>query len=112
MAGGADAGQRFERDYWAAAATTALRQLEQRLDRAPSAQKPKVMVCIGWREQMAGALFKRDWILVTGENEADYLIETERYPCSAKTNAVLIDEVRRDGHSFARIYARGAAAKP
>ncbi|HWM49669.1 MAG TPA: hypothetical protein VNR11_22435 [Xanthobacteraceae bacterium] len=112
LAGGtAGAYGRFELDYWSAAATPALRRLEARLDRAPLAHRPRVMVCIGWREQMVAPLFRRDWEVATSPAEADFLIETERFPCAQGTDAVLIDEVIRAGRSFARIYATPSALK-
>jgi hypothetical protein len=101
---------RFELDYWSAAATEAIRRLEQRLDDpaygATLTHPPKVMVCIGWREQMVAPLFRRAWQLVTVQSEADFIIETERAPCAAETTAKLIDEVKRFDRSFARTYAR------
>ena len=97
---------RFELDYWSAAATVAIRRLEQRLDQSGQRQHPKVMVCIGWREPMVGPMFRRDWEVTTSQREADYLIETERFPCAEGTGAVLIDEVQRAGRVFARTYAR------
>jgi hypothetical protein len=96
---------RFELDYWSAAATPAIRRLEQRLDQHPLGHRPKVMVCIGWREMMAGTLFRRDWEITTSQQDADFLIETERFPCAQGTGGVLIDEVVRAGRSFARTYA-------
>jgi hypothetical protein len=96
---------RFELDYWSAAATLAIRRLEQRLDQASERKFPKVMVCIGWREALVAPLFRRDWEVTTSQHDADFLIETERFPCAEGTGAVLIDEVRRAGRSFARTYA-------
>jgi hypothetical protein len=96
---------KFELDYWSAAATLAIRRLEQRLDHSAERQYPKVMVCIGWREALVAPLFRRDWEVATSQREADFLIETERFPCAEGTGAVLIDEVRRAGRSFARTYA-------
>ena len=48
----------FELDYWSIAVADALRKLEARLDADPRFvnRPPRVMICIGWREQMAGAL--------------------------------------------------------
>jgi hypothetical protein len=106
LAGGAaGAHGRFELDYWSAAATVAIRRLEQRLDRTPLNRRPKVMVCIGWREPMVGPLFRRSWEVSTSQRDADFLIETERFPCAAGTDGVVIDEVIRAGRSFARTYA-------
>jgi hypothetical protein len=64
-----------------------------------------VLVCLGWREQLAGVMFRRNWIAETDLRKADYLIATERWPCAKGTSAVLVDEVTRFGRSFAQIYA-------
>jgi len=64
-----------------------------------------VLVCLGWREQLAGVMFRRNWIAETDPHKADYLIATERWPCADGTTAVLVDEVTRFGRPFARIYA-------
>ena len=45
------------------------------------------------------------WIAETHVDKADYLIATERWPCADGTTAVLVDEVKRFGRSFAQIYA-------
>jgi hypothetical protein len=105
---------RFELDYWSLAVPEALRRLEQRIDADASGRfartPPRVLVCIGWREQLAGVMFRRDWIVETDPSKADYLIATERWPCQEDTRqqgtrAVLIDEVRRFERTFAWIYA-------
>jgi hypothetical protein len=116
IAGGpAQAVGRFELDYWSAAATPALRQLEGRLDADTSGEfatrLPHVMVCIGYREQLAGVMFRRPWIVETEPAKADFLIETERARCSEQVpQAVLIDDVTRLGTTFAGIYANGIYA--
>jgi hypothetical protein len=108
FAGGTRGAQgRFELDYWSLAVPEALRRLEQRLDeRAPGAARPRVLVCIPWREHLAGLMFRRDWIAETDAEKADFLIETERLRCAQGKGAVLIDEVKRLDRSFAWIYAR------
>ena len=50
-------------------------------------------------------MFRRDWVVETEPHKADYLIATERWPCADGTRAVLIDEVKRSGRTFAWIYA-------
>lgn len=99
---------RFELDYWSLAVPAALRRLERRLDAEPrqDVARPRVLVCIPWREHLAGLMFRRDWIAVVDANDADFLIETERSRCAQGTSAVLIDEVKRLDRSFAWIYAR------
>jgi hypothetical protein len=54
---------RFELDYWGAAATEALRRLEQRLDSAEMSvpNPPRVLICVPYREQMAGPMLPRHW---------------------------------------------------
>ena len=54
---------------------------------------------------MAGKLFRRNWIAETDPARADFTIETERWPCGRETDAILIDEVKRFGVSFARLHA-------
>jgi hypothetical protein len=108
IAGGVAGAQgRFELDYWSLAVGPALRRLETLTDGDPRFRQspPRVMVCIGWREQMAGILFRRPWFLETDPMKADYLIATERFPCARGTDAVLIDTVERFGVPFGWIYA-------
>jgi hypothetical protein len=109
IAGGvAGARGRFELDYWGLAAAPALRRLETMIDGDPRFRErpPRVMVCIGWREQMAGVLFRRPWLLETDPAKADYLIATERFPCADGTDAVLIDTIARFGVPFGWIYGK------
>lgn len=89
------------------AAPEALRRLEGRIDAEGrfAGDPPRVLVCLGWREQLAGVMFRRNWIAETKLHKADYLIATERWPCANGTTAVLVDEVTRFGRPFAQIYA-------
>src|SRR5262249_10956183 len=50
--------ERFELDYWSAAATEGLRRLEHRLDHtgAFTGSRPGIVVCTPYREQMAGIM--------------------------------------------------------
>ena len=115
LAGGvAGAEGRFERDYWSMAIPEAVQRLKRRLDGPAYARfaqtrfahaPPRVLVCIGWREHLAGPLIPPNWILETEPAKADFLLATERWPCAKDTGAVLIDEVQRFGTSFAWIYA-------
>lgn len=110
FAGGVNgAYQRFDMDYWAAAATVALRRLEDRLHRETpdrfTNDPPRLMVCIAWREQMAGTMFRRPWRLETDPDKADYLIATERMNCAENRPFTLIDEVKRFDRAFAWTYA-------
>jgi hypothetical protein len=110
LAGGTQhAAGRFELDYWGAAATEAIRMLERRLDNEPTgrftADPPRVYVCLFGREWTADTLFRRDWDLAEDLEQADFIIETERWPCVLDRTAVVVDEVKRLGVSFARIYA-------
>jgi hypothetical protein len=110
LAGGTKrAAGRFELDYWAAAATEALRQLERRLDydssSAFASRPPRVLVCIAYREGRADKMFRRDWIAEEDAEKADFIIDTERWQCAKDNTAtVLIDEVKRLGITFASIY--------
>jgi hypothetical protein len=108
LAGGvAGAYGRFDLDYWSMAAPEALRRVEDRIDAEGrfADDPPRVLVCLGWREQLAGVLFRRNWITETNLHKADYLIATERWPCAKGTSAGLVDEVTRFGRPFAQIYA-------
>jgi hypothetical protein len=95
---------RFHLDYWAAAATQAVRRLEQRLAADTSgrfaARVPRVHVCIPWRETMVGPMFKENWIVESDPAKADFVIETERSRCAP--GGRVIDEVRRFDRTFAR----------
>jgi hypothetical protein len=98
---------RFELDFWAAAATDAVRRLEHRLADDPSlrpAGPPRVMTCIPWREYDMGKIYPQDWVVSSNPAQADFLIETERYRCAQGRDAALIDEVKRMGQSFAWTY--------
>ncbi|MEK9280868.1 MULTISPECIES: hypothetical protein [unclassified Bradyrhizobium] len=108
LAGGvAGAYSRFDLDYWSMAVPEALRRLEHRIDAEGrfAGNPPRVLVCLAWREQLAGVMLPRNWIAETHLDKADYLIATERWPCADGTGAVLVDEVTRFGRPFARIYA-------
>jgi hypothetical protein len=113
LAGGTKgAAGRFELDYWGAAATEAVRQLEQRVDGDPRflAKPPRVLVCLIQRQGAADRLFRRNWIVETEPAQADFIIDTERWPCGKEVNAILIDEVKRLDVSFARVYALNSGA--
>ena len=111
LAGGTrGAYDRFEQDYWSAAATEALRRLERRLDyelanRAAEAP-PSILICIPWREWMVEPILKRPWIVETDPDKADFIIETPRSRCAAGKPVVLIAEVKRFDRTFAWVYAR------
>jgi hypothetical protein len=100
---------RFELDYWSAAATEALRRLEQRLDyesRFAEQPPPSIVICIPWREWMVGPMLHRPWKLETEPEKADFIIETQRARCAERVpTAALIDEVRRFDRTFAWTYA-------
>jgi hypothetical protein len=109
LAGGtAGAAGRFELDYWGAAASEALRQLERRLDADTSgrfaSQPPRVFVCLIYRAAAAGMLFRRPWQVEIEASKADFIIETERWKCAQGSGATLIDEVKRLDAPLAWIY--------
>jgi hypothetical protein len=104
---------RFELDYWGAAATEALRRLEHRLDsnETLAAKPPSILICVPFREQMAGPLLRRNWQLALDAKQADFVIETERSRC-AKENVelMLVDEIVRDQCPFSWTYAKRNSA--
>ena len=107
---------RFDLDYWLAAATEALRRLEQRLANDASGRfrsgTPSIHICIPWREQWVAPMFRRPWKLELEPQKADYVIETERSHCAPRSQAVLIDEVRRFDRPFAWTFENRAAGRP
>jgi hypothetical protein len=110
LAGGVrGAYNRFDMDYWAAAATIALRRLEDRVAlKTPSnAPPPKLLICMPWREWLTASMYRRHWRLTLNPAEADYIIATQPRPgCAVGQPAVLIDEVKRSDRAFAWTYAR------
>jgi len=114
FAGGtSDACGRFELDYWGAAATEALRRLEHRLDgnKTLVPNPPSILICVPFREQMAGRMLRRNWQLAGDAKQADFVIETERSRC-AKENPelTLIDEIVRDQCPFSWTYVKRNSA--
>ena len=112
---------RFELDYWSAAATEALRQLENRLDRthAFAGGTPGILVCIPYREYMSGSMLDAKWRVELDPDKADFVIESERARCATDRPALApIDEVKRYDRAFAWTYVnkasrwRDAAAPP
>jgi hypothetical protein len=102
---------KFELDYWSAAATEALRRLEQRFDydesiRSAAKSPPHILICIGTREERAHILLRRPWIVENDPDKADFIIATQRWRCAENKRVVLIDEVRRFDRTFAWTYAR------
>jgi hypothetical protein len=105
FAGGVAYG-RFDLDYWSAAATEAARRLEARLAENPPARfasrAPRVLVCIGWRQELAGPMFSQPWRVETDPAKADFIIETERTKCRPDHQGTVIDQVQRFGRTFAQ----------
>jgi len=114
--------KRFSMDYWAAAATIALRRLENRItfQTTSNVPPPKLLICMPWREWLTASMYRRPWRLVLKAADADYIIATEPQPtCAVGQPVVLIDEVKRFDRAFAWTYARlpgvaalSAAARP
>jgi len=106
---------RFELDYFALAATEALRRLERRLAHASEVASaevaPSIVICIPWRESAVAPMLRRPWTIETDPEKADFIIATERARCAAGPDLALIDEVKRFGRTFAWTYARGAEFK-
>jgi hypothetical protein len=104
---------RFNMDYWAAAATVALRRLEERVALEARAQTPppKLLVCMPWREWLTASMYRRPWRLTLEAAEADYIIATEPQPgCAVGQPVVLVDAVKRYDRAFAWTYARRPGA--
>jgi hypothetical protein len=101
---------KFEQDYWSAAATEGLRRLERRLDYDPSFRKtetlPSILICIPWRERLVRPILQRPWILETDPDKADFIIATQRWRCADGKPLILIDEVKRFDRTFAWVYTR------
>jgi hypothetical protein len=101
---------KFELDYWSAAATEALRRLEQRLDYDVSLRSaetpPRILICIATREERVHPLLRRPWIVETDPDKSDFIIATQRSRCAENKPVVLIDEVERFDRTFAWVYAR------
>jgi hypothetical protein len=101
---------RFELDYWAVAATIAVRRLEARLDYDTSGRfaenPPSILICIPWREAVVQPLLRRPWRIETDPQKAEFIIATERSRCAENAPVVLIDEVKRFDRTFAWTYAR------
>jgi hypothetical protein len=118
LAGGVAGAQgRFDLDYWAVAATVALRRLENRLDydgpERFAKNPPSITICMGFRESQVAPLFRRPWRLEPDPKQADFIIATERWPCAEDIpDAVLIDEVRRFDRPFAWVYVRPPPQAP
>lgn len=95
---------RFELDYWGAAATEALRRLEQRLDYDRSGRftsdPPHILICQHARNPDS-AVFRRPWGIADDAQNADFIIETRKARCGHGTAGVLIDEVKRRDQPFA-----------
>jgi hypothetical protein len=108
FAGGtAGAYRRFELDYWSAASTEALRQLESRLDwsGALAAAPPSILVCISNREHMIKLMLGSKWRVELDPEKADFVIESERWRCAKNhPTLLLLDEVTRYNQAFAWTY--------
>jgi len=108
FAGGtAGAYRRFELDYWSAASTESLKQLENRLDRsgAYAVDQPSILVCIPYREQMIAPMLGSKWRLELDPEKADFVIESERSRCAKDhPTLILVDEVTRYNRAFAWTY--------
>jgi hypothetical protein len=96
---------RFELDPNGAAATEALRRLEQRLAYDTSgryaSRTPSIHVCLPGAEQVVTPMFKRAWIIEPNPLKADFIIETDRMRCGKGSEGVVIDEVKRFDVPFA-----------
>jgi hypothetical protein len=96
---------RFELDYWGAAATEALRKLEQRLDYDHStrfaSEPPHILLCPYASEYIDTGIFKRRWGIAEGPTTADFIIETRKSRCGQDAGGKVIDEVKRRDQPFA-----------
>jgi hypothetical protein len=103
---------RFELDYWAAAATAALRRLEHRLDAAGAFahDPPSIHICMLYRDHMVEPMLRKSWRLELDVKKADFVIESERSRCAADLGELmLIDEVKRYERPFAWIHVNKAS---
>jgi hypothetical protein len=112
LAGGVrGAYEKFELDYWSVAGTEALRRLERSIAlHAPSLfehNPPSLVVCIRYREYLAGIMTRRPWRIEEDATKADFVIETERSRC-AQPGYTLIDEVKRADQAFAWTWKRNS----
>ena len=96
---------RFELDPGGAAATEALRRLEQRLAYDTSgryaSRTPSIHICLPGAEQQVTPMFKRAWVIEPNPLKADFIIETERMRCGKGSEGVVVDEVKRFDLPFA-----------
>ena len=96
---------RFELDPGGAAATEALRRLEQRLAYDTSgryaSRTPSIHICLPGHEQLVTPMFKRAWVIEPNPLKADFIIETERMRCGKGSEGVVVDEVKRFDVPFA-----------
>jgi hypothetical protein len=87
-----------------------LRRLEHRLDYDaslwPVEAPPRILICIGAREERVRLLLRRPWIVETDPDKTDFIIATQRSRCADNKAVVLIDEVTRFDRTFAWVYAR------
>ena len=107
VGGTAGAYGRFELDYWSAAATEALRHLENRLNQsgAFAVAQPSILVCIPNRGHMVEPLLGAKWRIEVDPEKADFVIESERSRCATDHPAlILVDEVTRYKRAFAWTY--------
>jgi hypothetical protein len=98
---------RFELDYWSAASTEALRQLENRLDwsGAFATAQPSILVCIPNREHMIKLMLGSRWLVELDPKKADFVIESERWRCARDhPTLILLDEITRYDQAFAWTY--------
>jgi hypothetical protein len=111
LAGGTrGAYDKFELDYGSAAATEALRRLERRLEYDtslwPAETVPRILICIGAREERVHPILRRPWIVESDPEKADFIIATQRSRCAENKPVILIEEVKRVDRPFAWVYAR------
>jgi len=103
--GTAGAYTHFELDYWSAASTEALRQLENRLDWSGAAAPPSILVCMPNREHMIKLMLGSRWLVELDPEKADFVIESERWRCARNhPTLILLDEVTRYNQAFAWTY--------
>jgi hypothetical protein len=97
--------ERFELDHGGAAATEALRRLEQRLAYDTTgryaSRTPSIHICLRGHEQLVTPMFKRAWVIESNPLKADFIIETERMRCGKGSEGVVVDEVKRFDVPFA-----------
>jgi hypothetical protein len=87
-----------------------VRRLEHRLEYDPAIRwaesPPRIVICIGTREDRVHPILRLPWLVETDPEKADFIVATQRSRCAENKPVVLIDEVKRFNRTFAWTYSR------